>query len=86
MDVFQVLSLRGTKKILDALRDKNRMRYSDLVEVVGFSTTTSRALKAMQLLKLIDKEVLNEPYRPVAYSLTERGRRLSEIVADLERF
>lgn len=86
MDVFQVLLLRGTKKILDALRDKNRMRYSDLVEVVGFSTTTSRALKAMALLKLIDKEVLNEPYRPVAYSLTEKGRRLSEIVADLERF
>lgn len=85
MDVFQVLALRGTRKILDALKAKGRMRYSDLVEVVGFSTTTSRALKAMEALKLIQKQVLNEPYRPVVYWLTERGRKLAEIVAELEK-
>lgn len=61
------------------------MQYSELVEVVGFSTTTTRAIKAMESLKFINKEVLNEPYRPVVYWLTEKGKRLSEIMAELEK-
>lgn len=61
------------------------MRYSELVKIVGFSTTTTRALKAMEAAKLVRKEVLNEPYRPVAYWLTERGRKLSQMVAEIEK-
>jgi len=85
LDVFDALSLKGTRKILEALRTNNRMRYSDLVEAVGFSTTTSRALKAMETARLIDKEILNEPYRPVAYWLTEKGRKLSQMITEIEK-
>ena len=85
MDAFEVLALKGTRKILELLRVKDRMRYSELVNAIGFSTTTTRALKAMEAAKLVDRKVLDEPYRPVAYSLTEKGRKLSQLVAEIEK-
>jgi DNA-binding HxlR family transcriptional regulator len=60
------------------------MRYSEIVKVVGFSTTTTRALKAMEKLGVTKREVLNEPYRPVAYSLTEKGKKLANLLRELE--
>jgi DNA-binding HxlR family transcriptional regulator len=85
LEAFEVLALKGTRKILVLLRGKDRMRYSELVSAIGFSTTTSRALKAMEAAKLVDREVLDEPYRPVAYSLTEKGKKLSLLVAEIEK-
>ena len=85
MDAFEVLTLKGTRKVLEALGDGGKVRYSDLVKVVGFSTTTTRALKAMESAKLVEREVLNEPYRPVAYRLTEKGRKLSLLAAEIEK-
>ena len=83
MDAFEVLALKGTRKVLELLGAKDRMRYSELVSAIGFSTTTSRALKAMVAARLVDREVLDEPYRPVAYSLTEKGRKLSQLAAEI---
>ena len=85
LDAFEVLALKGTRKILEVLSDKGQVRYSQLADAVGFSPTTSRALKAMEAAKLVDREVLNEPYRPVAYSLTEKGRKLSQLTAEIEK-
>ena len=50
MNVFELLGLRGTQKILGELDEKGAVRYSELVHVVGFSTTTTRALKRMEQL------------------------------------
>ena len=83
LPLLEVLSLKGTAKILTALKKKERMSYSELARIVGFSTTASRALKAMERHKLVNKQVLNEPYRPVVYSLTERGAKLSELVEEI---
>ena len=85
MDAFEVLALKGTRKVLELLKTKDRMRYSELVSAIGFSTTTTRALKAMEAARLVDRKVLDEPYRPVAYSLTEKGRKLSQLAAELEK-
>jgi DNA-binding HxlR family transcriptional regulator len=85
LDAFGVLALKGTRKILEMLKARERMRYSELVDAIGFSTTTSRALKAMEAAKLVDRKVLDEPYRPVAYSLTEKGKKLSQLVAEIEK-
>lgn len=79
-----MLALGGTKKILLNLERAGKMQYSEIVKVVGYSTTTSRSLKAMEKLAIVKREVLNEPYRPVAYSLTEKGKRLTRILRDLE--
>ena len=60
------------------------MRYKQLVEVVGFSTTTSRCLKAMEEHHVIAKRALNEPYRPVEYRLTEKGEKMLKLALDIE--
>lgn len=85
LDAFQVLTLKGTRKILEVLKTGDSKRYSELVKAVGFSTTTSRALKAMEEARLVSREVLDEPYRPVAYRLTDKGRKLSLLVAEMEK-
>ncbi len=85
MDVFELLALKGTRVILKELSKNRRVKYSDLQKVVGFSTTTTRALKAMEKQDFVGKEVLNEPYRPVVYFLTKRGERLASIAEDLQK-
>ncbi len=84
MDVFEVFALRGTRKILKALSSKQELKYSELVEIVGFSKTTSRALRGMEKLGLVQKRALSEPYRPVAYWLTPKGKRLAALVEEVE--
>jgi DNA-binding MarR family transcriptional regulator len=50
MDVISLLALRGTKRILLNLERAGKMRYSEIVKAVGYSTTTTRALKSMEKL------------------------------------
>lgn len=84
MDVIHTLALRGTRKILLSMEKYGKMNYSDLVEEVGYSTTTTRALKSMEKQGIVNREVLNEPYRPVAYSLTDKGKKLLTLLKELE--
>jgi DNA-binding HxlR family transcriptional regulator len=84
MDIIHMLALRGTKKILLTLEKAAKMRYSEIVKVVGYSTTTTRALKSMERHSIVKREVLNEPYRPVSYSLTDKGRKLATLLKELE--
>jgi len=84
MDIIGLLALGGTKKILVSLEKAGKIRYSEIVRVVGYSTTATRSLKAMEKFGIVKREVLDEPYRPVAYSLTEKGKKLAGILKDLE--
>ncbi|MFQ5710139.1 MAG: winged helix-turn-helix transcriptional regulator [Candidatus Geothermarchaeales archaeon] len=86
MNIFELLALRGARIALLELRERGGMRYSDLAKAVGHSTTTSRALNAMEGMGLVKREVLAEKYRPVVYSLTEKGERLAEIALTLRDF
>jgi DNA-binding HxlR family transcriptional regulator len=84
MDIIRLLALRGTKKILLTMQKVGKMKYSEIVKVVGYSTTTTRSLKGMEKLGIVKREVLNEPYRPVAYSMTEKGKKLAGLLEELE--
>lgn len=85
MNLFELLALKGTRVILKELGKNKKVKYSSLVKAVGFSTTATRALKAMEKEKVVSREVLNEPYRPVVYFLTERGQRLASLVDEIEK-
>lgn len=74
----------GTMKILDAL-SKRPMRYSEIVEVVGLSTNATRSLKALKSLNLIRRRVINGPYRPVEYSLTDSGIEVHRLLEAIRR-
>lgn len=78
--ILYVLSLKGSPKILVALLRKGELTYSELSRVVGGPATTSRAIKALSEMGMINRKVLDERYRPVVYSLTEKGRVLAELV------
>jgi DNA-binding HxlR family transcriptional regulator len=86
LDIFNLLALKGTRKILVKLHSLGETRYSELVKAVGHSTTTTRALNHMENFGLLKRRVLTEKYRPVMYSLTEKGKRLAKIVLELENF
>jgi DNA-binding HxlR family transcriptional regulator len=84
LDIFEMLALRGTRKVLAALHAKGPRRYSELVEAVGFQTTTSRALRAMLEHGIVAKRVLDQPYRPVEYKLTVKGEKLYELALGIQ--
>jgi len=84
VSAIEVLTLKGTAKIVQALRKKDGMTYSELAKLVGFTSTATRSLKALERQKFVTREVLNKPYRPVSYTLTEKGKRLWEIIHELE--
>jgi DNA-binding HxlR family transcriptional regulator len=39
----------------------------------------------MHELGLVDKRALTEPYRPVAYTLTPRGKKIAALVEEIEK-
>jgi DNA-binding HxlR family transcriptional regulator len=84
LDITRLLALRGTRKILLSMEKTGKMKYSEIVKVVGYSTTTTRSLKSMERFGVVKREILNEPYRPVAYSLTEKGKKLATLLKELE--
>jgi len=84
MDIIRLLALRGTRKILQSMEKAGRMRYSEIVKIVGYSTTATRALKSMEGQGILRRQVLDEPYRPVSYSLTDKGRKLASLLKELE--
>lgn len=86
LNIFSLLALKGTIKILKALVDRRGLTFSELVEIIGQPSTTSRALKELLKYNLINRKVLDERYRPVMYSLTVDGRKLAEIVLMLIEF
>lgn len=86
MDIFELISLKGTSRILLALHRNGQLTYSELVKIIGYSTTTSRALKRLMKLELINRKVLDEDYRPVIYYLTEDGKELVKIIQQLLNF
>ena len=79
-----MLALKGTWLIVLSLYRHGPMRYSEIVRLVGYSTTANRALRALENKGFIEKRALTEPYRPVVYSLTEKGVKLAKIIEQLE--
>jgi DNA-binding HxlR family transcriptional regulator len=71
MRICLLVELATARLAVFAQGDQGAIRYSEIVKIVGYSSTTTRALKNMEKHSIVKKEVLNEPYRPVSYSLTD---------------
>ncbi len=78
-DIFRLLGRRGVIELLYSLEGKRR-KYKELEEIIGNPSTTARRLKSLERHGLIRREVSSEKYRPVYYSLTEKGRKLLLVV------
>ena len=60
------------------LYQRGEVKYSELSEKIGYASTLNRSLKQLMVLGLVSRKVLDEPYRPVIYSLTTEGENLAE--------
>jgi len=78
-DIFRLLGKKGVIELLYTL-EHGRKKYKELEEVIGNPSTTARRLKSLEKHGLILREVSSEKYRPVYYSLTDKGRRLLLVV------
>jgi len=84
MDIFKTLALKGARIVIKELLETGSIRYTELQEAVGSPSTTNLALFRLLEEGLIRKQVLNEPYRPVAYSLTKQGRKIAKFMEQIE--
>jgi len=66
------------------LSQRGSMRYSELQEAVGSPSTTNLALQKLKEGSLVKRTVLDEPYRPVAYGLTDLGKKVAALLVELE--
>ena len=78
-DIFRLLGRKGVIELLYSLEERKR-KYKELEEIIGNPSTTARRLKSLEKHGLIKREVSSEKYRPVYYSLTNKGRKLLFVV------
>jgi DNA-binding HxlR family transcriptional regulator len=78
-DIFRLLGKKGVIELLYSLEERKR-KYKELEEIIGNPSTTARRLKSLEKHGLIKREVSSEKYRPVYYSLTNKGRKLLFVV------
>jgi DNA-binding HxlR family transcriptional regulator len=78
------LAKKGTKEILYILTAKNGMKFTEIKELVGSPTTTSKCLQELTDLGLVKRDVQADQYRTVIYSLTEKGIRVVKLMKELE--
>jgi len=84
-DAMDVLNGKWKIYIVSSICHYNKRRFSDILEdVVGISNKMlSKELKELEVNKLIKRTVLETQPITVQYELTEHGKTLKTIIADL---
>jgi DNA-binding HxlR family transcriptional regulator len=83
----EIIAKRWTALIIKVLMD-SPMRFNELAEqlAVVSDRVLSERLKELEQEKIIERRVSTEPPIRVEYSLTEKGRALSPIIAAIEHW
>lgn len=81
---FKNLAKKGAKEILYSLKENKEMNFTELKNLTGSPTTTSKRLDELTELELIDRDVQNDKFRSVQYSLTEKGSKVVKLVRKIE--
>jgi len=81
-DIFKLLGRKGVIELLESLGEKRR-KYKELESIIGNPSTTARRLKSLEKFGLVDRQVSAEKYRPVYYSLTEKGKHLLSVIREV---
>ncbi|MDD5239894.1 MAG: winged helix-turn-helix transcriptional regulator [Candidatus Omnitrophica bacterium] len=87
MKIRKIIAKTGCIEILLALKEHKKLNFGKLNKITGYSSTTTARLKELLTENLIKRIVNpNSEKTLVEYELTEKGKRLSEIVKDLKAF
>jgi DNA-binding HxlR family transcriptional regulator len=81
---IELLGKKGAKEVLYALAEKGRMNFTELRNLVGSPTTTSERLQELTQAGAVKREVQEDQYRTVMYSLTGKGIRAVKLARELE--
>jgi len=87
MDLYKTLRIlghKGSMPILEEIHKRGRARFSTLSEVVSSDVELMRKLNKLMELGLVERHVLNESRRPTEYTLTEKGRKVSDVLARIK--
>jgi DNA-binding HxlR family transcriptional regulator len=83
----EIIAKRWTALIIRVLMD-NPMRFNELAERLSVVSdrVLSERLKELEQEKIVERRVSTEPPIRVEYSLTDKGRALSPIIAEIEHW
>ncbi len=71
------LRQKGVIEILIYIYKNKTAKYSDLKNLIKKESTLIRAINILVEQNLVNRNVLNEKYRPTKYELTEKGTRVA---------
>lgn len=78
-EILQTLARSRSLEILFAL-EKRELKFNEIVEIAGNTTTAMRRVKELQDTGLISRKVLQDIQRSVEYSLARKGQELIHLV------
>ena len=83
---MELLKVLGKSKSIEILQELNsrKLIFREIVEITGNPTTATRRVKELQALGLISREVMQDKFRTVKYSITEKGKESLETVKKLK--
>jgi len=87
MDNSELIYLLGKKFTMDilSLLHEDLRKYSEIQAITKNPRTTNIRLKQMVEEGLIERKILNDNYRSVVYSITEKGKRILSKINELEQ-
>ncbi len=75
---------KWSKEILFELMREGVMNFSEVRKMVGSPTTASKRLRELVDMGAVKREVQDDRFRSVSYSLTDKGERIAGLVKELE--
>lgn len=83
-DFFHTLGKKGAILIIRTLMKKGKMNYSEIELLLGRNPKiTSTRLEELIRSGLLIREVMSDKYRTVEYSLTEKGREITNLIEQI---
>ncbi|NHI91521.1 MAG: transcriptional regulator [Candidatus Lokiarchaeota archaeon] len=83
--LIQFLGQKWMIPIIYLFYEHNILRYNQIIKTLEMSPKTlSERLKALTDMGIVDKKIFNEIPPHVEYTLTEKGKKLSDIFGTIE--
>ena len=79
---FKLISLKGTRDILNYLNEHNTAQHASLNTLMSAATLNAKLIELLEF-GLIEHHLEKEDVRKEWYTITEKGKRFLQLLADL---
>ena len=76
--LHRIFRIRGSIEVLLYIAEKEKVRYSELKNIVDNEPSLIRALKILCEYNYLTRRILDDKYRPTEYNVTEKGKIIAE--------